>query len=86
MRSERGRPALVASARARCPRSQEKCEHLPEAKQLTRDIYDRIIQMCENGRCAYGKTAVALLHGNLTGLILVSEIPGPVPRMLQKST
>jgi hypothetical protein len=45
MRSERGRPALVASARARCPRSQEKCEHLPEAKQLTRDIYDRIIQI-----------------------------------------
>jgi hypothetical protein len=26
---ERGRPARVASPKARCPRSQEKCEHLP---------------------------------------------------------
>jgi hypothetical protein len=25
---ERGRPALVASPRVRCPRFQEKCEHL----------------------------------------------------------
>jgi hypothetical protein len=64
---EREHPALIASARARYPRSQEKCEHLPGAKQLTRDIYDRIIQMCENERCAYDKTAVASLHENLTG-------------------
>jgi hypothetical protein len=26
---ERGRPVFVASSRARCPRSQEKCERLP---------------------------------------------------------
>jgi hypothetical protein len=72
MRSERGRPALVASARARCPRSQEKCEHLPGAKQLTRDIYDRIIQMCENRRCVYKPLLPPSLHENLTWLILVS--------------
>jgi len=27
--AERGRPALVTSTRARCPRSQEKCEPMP---------------------------------------------------------
>ena len=86
MRSERGRPALVASARARCPRSQEKCEHLPEAKQLTRDIYDCIIQMCENERCTYDKTAVISLYENLTGFDPCIVGFQGVLRMPQKST
>ena len=28
---------------------------IPGAKKLTRDIYDRIIQMCENERCTYSR-------------------------------
>ena len=42
------------------------------AKQLTMDIYDRIIQMCENRRCVYKPLLPPSLHENLTWLILVS--------------
>ena len=36
--TEQGRPALIASARAKCPRSQEKCEHVPLHHILTSDL------------------------------------------------
>ena len=35
---EREHPALIASARAKCPRSQEKCEHVPLHHILTSDL------------------------------------------------
>ena len=58
----------------------------PGAKQLTRDIYDCIIQMCENERCTYDKTAVISLYENLTGFDPCIVGFQGVLRMPQKST
>jgi hypothetical protein len=48
---ERGRPVFVASSRARCPRSQEKCERLP----FTSTPSDNV--------CVFSRAAISVIAG-----------------------
>jgi hypothetical protein len=48
---ERGRPVFVASSRARCPRSQEKCERLP----FTSTPSDSV--------CVFSRAAISVIAG-----------------------